>query len=238
MTHLTSTGTLSIASLGTAPAGEWRHVVGVVDPSEEKVRIYVDGNKTGEIDIPFGSSAVDIPAIHYWRMGGGGGGSIFNDFLNGESDDLRIYNVALTDDDVAAIYNSGMGDVNVPQAAYVSQMIFDEGDSINGLGVKFDNGILSATIQAGANNLEASHTSSLADDNWHHAAVTFGDSPKAFKLYVDGQQSGSSQLFSSATLPSHSEGPSLGKINGNGCLPPGPVISREYWMRFESTTVV
>ena len=80
--------------------------------------------------------AVDIPAIHYWRMGGGGGGSIFNDFLNGESDDLRIYNVALTDDDVAAIYNSGMGDVNVPQAAYVSQMIFDEGDSINGLGVK------------------------------------------------------------------------------------------------------
>ena len=215
MTHLTVTGTVTAVASTSATQGDWRHVVGVVSTTEEKIRIYVDGSKSGELDIPFGSSALDIEPIHYWRAGGGGGGTIFNDYLAGETDDIRIYDVALTDGDVASIYNSGLGDMNGPAAAVVSQMIYDEGDSTNGLGIKFDNGILSAKIQAGGNQLEQTHVIGLADDQWHHVAVTFGDSPKAFKLYVDGYLSGNSQLFASEALPAHDEDPALGKIIGS-----------------------
>ncbi|MBC8348793.1 MAG: putative Ig domain-containing protein, partial [Verrucomicrobia bacterium] len=214
MTHLTSTGTVSAVATTLAPSGAWRHVVGVFSPSEDKVKIYVDGNKSGEADIPFGATPLDIPAINYWRLGGGGGGTIFNDYLTGETDDLRIYDIVLSDSEIASIYNAGLSDLNVPQAAFVSQTIYDEGDSTNGLGVKFDSGILSAKINGAGNSLEQTHVIDLADDRWHHAAVTFGDSPKAFKLYVDGAISGSSQLFGSAILPAHADPPAIGKTIG------------------------
>ena len=93
-------------------------------------------------------------------------------------------------------------------------MIYDEGGDTGGLGIKLDDGILSAKIKTGVDELESTHPVNLADDEWHHVAVTYGDSPRTFKLYVDGEASGDQQLLPIATVPAHADPPALGAIIG------------------------
>ena len=67
MTHLTTGGPISAVASKVATQGEWRHVVGVFNQSLSKIRIYVDGNASGETEIPFGAEPIDISTGKTWR---------------------------------------------------------------------------------------------------------------------------------------------------------------------------
>ena len=60
---------------------------------------------------------------------------------------------------------------------------------------------------------------SIRDDQWHHLVVTFGDSPKSFKMYLDGILNGDPSIHSSGVISLHLEDPSLGAVNGSSLFP-------------------
>ena len=82
--------------------GQWYHVVYVVTPSG--YTIYVNGNQVGS-----GTYATSTPllydATHAIKIGQVGGGG---EFFNGSIDDVRIYNRALSANEISQIYNSSV----------------------------------------------------------------------------------------------------------------------------------
>lgn len=82
----------------TLTLNEWTHVVGVADASGHK--IFYNG-----VLISSNSSAIAISASdpQTWKIGSNGGSRHFN----GSIDDVRIYNRALSTDEVTALYNFG-----------------------------------------------------------------------------------------------------------------------------------
>lgn len=94
-THRTLVGT------GDIDDGQWHHVAAVFSFSEDRMRLYVDGNPAGEADI----SALDGDLNRYEAtLGdgpyGGDGGSL--GFI-GALDEVRFYNRALSHTDVAEL---------------------------------------------------------------------------------------------------------------------------------------
>lgn len=85
--------------------GKWTHIVAVVDATS--VEFFVDGNSVGKntynhVNI----STTNTRNLYIGRYGfsyGGGGSGWFP--FNGDIDDVRIYNRALTYDEVQALYN-------------------------------------------------------------------------------------------------------------------------------------
>ena len=59
----------------------------------------------------------------------------------------------------------------------------------------------------------------IRDDKWHHLVVTFGDSPKSFKLYLDGLLQNDPVIHSSGLISMHLEEPSLGALTGTSAFP-------------------
>ena len=70
--------------------------------------------------------------------------------------------------------------------------------------------------RAGENGSIAEVSSQLdvKDGNWHHAIITYGDSPKTLKLYLDGNLQGAPALLDYSMISLHPETPSFGAING------------------------
>lgn len=89
----------------------WYHVVGVVLPSG-KLRLYVNGVMEWEIDGSYSAGCIYTiangigPGDNYtfgkYPNGGCGGR-----FLNGRVDDSRVYNRALSDQEIKQLYNAG-----------------------------------------------------------------------------------------------------------------------------------
>jgi hypothetical protein len=77
--------------------GNWYHLVGTFDGSIQK--LYVNGDEKGSRTASFGSNTQNL-----WIGKYQGGGSY--DF-NGIIDEVRIYNRALSADEVLALYNAG-----------------------------------------------------------------------------------------------------------------------------------
>jgi hypothetical protein len=93
----TSGSTSLNVSGGTVDAGAWRHVVGVFRPSTS-IDVYVDGQLVGST--PVDAGAMRNSGNDYWigRRPGDGCCS-----LDGVVDDVRIYDRALTADEIATI---------------------------------------------------------------------------------------------------------------------------------------
>jgi len=72
--------------------GQWYHVAGVYDASTSKLRLYVDGDFKAEITAPSDTTNTDI-----FRIGGAYYGS---EYFAGVIDDVRIWNVARTGDQI------------------------------------------------------------------------------------------------------------------------------------------
>ena len=88
-----------IQSSQNIPTGQWVHIAGVYDRS--LMRIYVDG-------ILRGSAAASGNPIGYTtplRLGTNGG---LSEFFKGQMDDVRIYDIALTGQEVLDLYNDGL----------------------------------------------------------------------------------------------------------------------------------
>lgn len=76
---------------------QWHHLVGVYDGASG--RIYVDGVLVGE------SASVGVPSVaRIWKIGNVSGGGTGEGFFHGSIDDVRVYNRALSSDEVQRIF--------------------------------------------------------------------------------------------------------------------------------------
>ncbi|MGH7255973.1 MAG: LamG domain-containing protein, partial [Nitrospirales bacterium] len=84
---------------GHYDVGTWTHAVGTYDGTTE--RLYINGVLSNSFDaaVP-GLPQEDASVIGYWP-------SAVSDFFNGRVDDVRIYNRALTDDEIKRLYVMG-----------------------------------------------------------------------------------------------------------------------------------
>ena len=87
--------------------GDWNHLALVVNRKEGELRHFLNGKLVGTDE--FAEGTYGDFNIGDWYLGGIPG---LNDF-NGSIDDARIYSSALTDVDIATIYNGGAGDMGV-----------------------------------------------------------------------------------------------------------------------------
>ena len=86
----------------------WQHFVCLRDVDNDELRVYRNGGLAGSADESHvGSLANDDPLNI-------GNANHANQPYSGDIDDVRIYNVALSLEDAAAIYNGGAGDI-VPE---------------------------------------------------------------------------------------------------------------------------
>jgi len=94
-THRTLTGT------GSIDDGQWHHVAAVFDFTDERMRLYIDGNPAGETDL----SDLDGDLNRYEASLGDGpfGGDGSSQGFIGSMDEVRFYNRALSHTDVAEL---------------------------------------------------------------------------------------------------------------------------------------
>ncbi|MDH4240213.1 MAG: hypothetical protein OEW48_11680 [Phycisphaerae bacterium] len=87
----------------SAPFGSWYHVVGVYD--DKDVRIYLNGELRGRrtFDLETGSTTPDKNLV----IGAKSYDSTINAFFGGKIDEVRIYDGALSDAEIWALYGNG-----------------------------------------------------------------------------------------------------------------------------------
>jgi len=89
-----------VSSVG-AVAGTWVHVVGVYDAAAMEGRIYVDGALSGTASVP--GVAPSGPLV----MGAAWSGSMWNDRLTGDIDDVWLWERPLTATEVSQLFTTG-----------------------------------------------------------------------------------------------------------------------------------
>lgn len=87
-------------SLGTAPAGRWTHATAVHIAGDNSIRIFIDGKLVKVMDTCNQGIDTDQPL----RIGYSGAGD--GEYFQGDLDNLRIYNRALSDTEVEALYTA------------------------------------------------------------------------------------------------------------------------------------
>ena len=113
--------------------GEWHHIVGVFDKNlaSDRLKLYIDG-QLADSDPAYNediSSSVNDDGIEIgrWRD---------IDAFWGEIDDVRLYNVALSETEVRKLYNSGSGiECNGAEVDITKCVITDNSASLFGGGV-------------------------------------------------------------------------------------------------------
>ena len=96
------------ATVGTQTINDdnWHHVVGVHDDQNNTVTTYVDG----KIDKSSISSTYSIASTDLFSIGQEwDAGPTASDFLNGQIDDVQIFNYALTANQIKTLYNQSSG---------------------------------------------------------------------------------------------------------------------------------
>ena len=88
-------------------AAEWNHLVMVVNREQGKLIHYLNGRLVAE-DSYLVDEAGDLYA-NDWYIGGFPSLNKFSGWI----DELRLYNIALSDVDVSKVYNWGSGDMGV-----------------------------------------------------------------------------------------------------------------------------
>ena len=89
-----------IASQTPAPVGEWRHVVGVYDATDNTIRLYVDGERQGTSSVNMDGWLSAGPLFVGCTASSNG---FTQEFLSGAVSGVRAWRGALTDAEVAAV---------------------------------------------------------------------------------------------------------------------------------------
>jgi len=91
------------ADVGVPEAGRWYHLVGVRDLSRSTLEIYVDGELAGSVSVlGNGDEATGGLVVGRGRFNGGP-----VDYLDGAVDQVRVFDRAVSADEVAALYAEG-----------------------------------------------------------------------------------------------------------------------------------
>lgn len=113
--HNTNTAEYSDSALSL---GVWQYVAAVYDGAGG-IAFYIDGNPDGTGTITGTWTAVNVDP----EIGSLGGGWPFDGII----DEVVVYDYALTNVQIAALYNGGVGVPGTPEAGLVSGWHFDEG---------------------------------------------------------------------------------------------------------------
>jgi hypothetical protein len=100
----TGGGYSDVFSSATVPLNTWTHVAGVFDASSQTMVVYINGEVEGVNNN--GPSSVfqnNEPLL----IGAGDLGSNVRDFTNGLIDEVELFNRALSDSEIQAIFNAG-----------------------------------------------------------------------------------------------------------------------------------
>ena len=132
---------MSLESSNKINSSEWSHVAVCVDETNRTLQLFVNGIGSEQLELPEGI-ALDLSDKFNWEIGGTD--SIEKDFFVGKVDDLRFYRKALSVSEISSIKNDDVTDQ--PIVGYRKQVIYDDGDSENGLLVVNDEGIIRAQV--------------------------------------------------------------------------------------------
>mgnify|MGYP003639174225 CR=1 FL=1 len=91
----------NVISTTTLSSSTWYHVGAVYDKSAGQIKIYINGTLEATTS-SIGQIATISTATYFGRNEGGA-------YVNGRIDDTGIWNVALSGDQISALYNSGTG---------------------------------------------------------------------------------------------------------------------------------
>ena len=113
--NLTTSGSSAwvIANSGIVPQrGQWYHVVGVWDKEQKYVSIYVDGEKKDTEAVADGAVFfLNKSSVYHWVcVGGDAANGVAGQGWDGDVAIARIYDKALTDAEVTALYNKSYRD--------------------------------------------------------------------------------------------------------------------------------
>ena len=195
--HADQSGSVSVSSNSALNAGNWSHLAVSADFDSGKLAIYMDGELKQEALLPNGAP-LELASSLSWIVGGNK--VTWGDFFGGQIDDLRFYTKSLSGTEVMEIFSDDVSGA-IP-AAKKSQIIYDEGTSITGLTIAIDDDeLVRARISENGSMSSLVSDVSIKDDQWHHLVVTFGDSPKSFKMYLDGMLNGDPFIHSSELFP-------------------------------------
>ena len=96
---------------GETPVEEWTHVAAT--GSEEEINVYVNGERVGGTDIPF------APDVGNDNLSIGAADNAPAEYFVGKIDDVIIFNVALSEDDINSIMKDGLRKAALGEGASV-----------------------------------------------------------------------------------------------------------------------
>ncbi|MBT5717319.1 MAG: LamG domain-containing protein, partial [Opitutae bacterium] len=208
-THSSATQTVSVFSSIPLASSNWTHVAVVLDYNASNLKLFQSGALIDTIALPE-DAFLNLLASEPWEIGGTS--RIARDYFNGQIDDLRFYSSALSDFEINATFNDDI--TSSVQAGYINQTIYDEGSLSSGFGIAIEGSSLKAKVGENGSYAEVTSNVNVKDDQWHHALVTFGDSPKTLKLYLNGILQGEPALLDYPMVSLHPEIPSIGAPQG------------------------
>ena len=106
--HGNSSGGFDTLLTGFSPyLGEWYHFAYSIDDAADTHRFFVNGTQiaSGATTLPIFYDTVNP---HPLLIGGELDSNVLGSFLNGQADEVSLYNRALTPSEIAAIYNAGV----------------------------------------------------------------------------------------------------------------------------------
>ena len=180
--HSTHAFSTSVYSNQLVNENTWSHVGVVVNYEDDSIDLYLNGSLVGQETLPEGIP-VDLTLADKWLLGGTN--PVEGDFFKGGIDDLRFYSKALSGSEIAAISLDDLTGADI--AGYSNQIIYDEGSEISGLTLALEDGVLNAKVSQKGSSVELSSGSPIPADEWQHIAVSYGESPKSLKLFLNGQ---------------------------------------------------
>lgn len=86
------------------PDDEWHHIAAVRDKDSGEARLFLDGKLVSSKADSTGDTTNDAP-LHIGQRGDGG------EFMNGVVDELAIWRVALTEDEIAKVMSDGLASI-------------------------------------------------------------------------------------------------------------------------------
>jgi len=156
------TARVTTASSSSIPNRVWTHVVGVYDGTD--VRIYINGVQDGTPEAQTGNIQSASIDTFIGRRGTGGNPNYFN----GTIDEVKIWNIALSADEIAKRYSQGRGTGNITTQTPLAVAV-NESKNTN---LDADDDVLFTAVDWWKNN-ELNATTGKPDDNGTVLFMTF-----------------------------------------------------------------
>ncbi|MFZ2912556.1 MAG: LamG domain-containing protein, partial [Candidatus Absconditicoccaceae bacterium] len=111
---------LGVCTVGTTPINDGNRHFATVVGDTTSIRVYLDGNTTPEITVSSGSSTTINDIFRIGAVGAGAGSDGLAYFFRGTIDEPRIYNRALSQQEIYQLYRSNLSAIDTGKWLYSS----------------------------------------------------------------------------------------------------------------------